>query len=72
MTDVKEFILVFDLPREMGTVKVRAWRELQRMEAKMVQFSIWKSEKLDDLMKLALDIKKEGGDARILEERFVF
>lgn len=72
VTDVKEFILVFDLPREMGTVKVRAWRELQRMEAKMVQFSIWKSEKLDDLMKLALDIKKEGGDARILEERFVF
>jgi len=70
--EVKEFIMVFDLPREEGTVKVRTWRELQRMDAKMIQFSIWKSEKLDELMRLAIDIKKSGGSARILEERFVF
>lgn len=69
---MKEFILVFDLPREMGTVKVRTWRELQEIGAKMMQFSIWKSEKLDELVKLAADIKKSGGSARILEERFVF
>lgn len=69
---MKEFILVFDLPREMGTVKVRTWRELQKIDAMMIQFSIWKSEKLDELMKLAIDIKKSGGTAKILEERFVF
>ncbi len=69
---VKEFILVFDLPREMGTVKVRSWRELQKIDAKMLQFSIWKSEKMDELIRIAIDIKKSGGSARILEERFVF
>ena len=69
---MKEFVLVFDLPREMGTTKVRTWRELQKMDAKMIQFSIWESEKLDELMKLAIDIKKSGGDAKILKEQFVF
>lgn len=69
---MKEFILTFDLPREMGTVKVRTWRELQRMDAKMIQFSMWKSEKLDELIKLAIDIKKSGGTAKILKEQFVF
>lgn len=69
---MKEFILVFDLPREMGTVKVRTWRELQKIDARMIQFSIWKSEKLDELMKLAIDIKKSGGTAKIMEEKFVF
>lgn len=69
---MKEFVLVFDLPREMGTVKVRTWRELQKIDARMIQFSIWKSEKLDELMKLAIDIKKSGGTAKIMEEKFVF
>lgn len=69
---MKEFILTFDLPREMGTVKVRTWRELQKIDAKMIQFSIWESEKLDELIKLATEIKKSGGTAKIMEEKFVF
>lgn len=69
---MKEFILVFDLPREKGTVKVRAWRDLQKMGAKMIQFSLWKSDRLDELIKLAIDIKRSGGSARILEEKFIF
>ena len=69
---MKEFILVFDLPREMGSVKVRTWRELQKISAKMIQFSIWKSEKIDELIQLAIEIKKSGGSAKILEEKFVF
>ena len=69
---MKEFVLVFDLPREEGTVKVRTWRELQKISAKMIQFSIWKSEKIDELMKIAIDIKRSGGSAKILEEKFVF
>ncbi|MBI4010027.1 MAG: hypothetical protein HY361_02425 [Candidatus Aenigmarchaeota archaeon] len=69
---MKEFILVFDLPREMGATKVKTWRELQKIDAKMIQFSIWKSEKLQDLIDIATFIKKSGGIARILEDRFVF
>ncbi|MBI1978849.1 MAG: hypothetical protein HYS62_02170 [Candidatus Aenigmarchaeota archaeon] len=69
---MKEFILTFDLPREMGTVKVRTWRELQKIDARMIQFSMWKSARLDELMKIAIGIKKSGGTAKILEERFVF
>ena len=69
---MKEFILVFDLPREMGTTKVKTWRDLKRLDAKMIQHSVWKSEKLQDLIDIVTFIKKSGGIARILEERFVF
>lgn len=64
-------IMIFDIPREKKALSVRVFRALSK-QAKMIQFSVWESQDLDFLMKLALDIKKEGGDARILEERFVF
>jgi hypothetical protein len=38
----------------------------------MIQFSIWESEKLEELMKIALMIKNFGGSSKILEEKFLF
>lgn len=64
-------IMIFDIPREQKALSVRVFRALSK-QARMIQFSVWESEDLDFLMKLALQIKKEGGEARILEERFVF
>jgi len=69
---MQEFILIFDIPRENNTLKVQVWRELQRKNASMIQFSIWKSDRLSELMDIANFIKKSGGSARILEEKFVF
>ncbi len=69
---MKKFVLIFDLPREMGTVKVRTWRELQRMGAKMIQHSVWKFNNVQDLIKIALEIKNSGGKATILEEKILF
>jgi len=68
----KEFILIFDIPRAMNTLKVQVWRELRRAGCKMVQFSIWKSDDLKRLMEIALWIKRSGGRASILEEKFIF
>jgi len=45
---------------------------LRRMNAKMIQFSVWEHENLSDLIKVALKIKSVGGSARILEEKFIF
>jgi len=69
---MKDFILIFDIPRGMNTLKVQIWRELQRKNAKMIQFSIWKSNNLKELIDIASFIKKSGGKASILEEKFVF
>lgn len=67
-----EFLLIFDIPRELNTLKVQVWRELNRKNAEKVQFSIWKSNNLKELVKIASLIKRLGGKASILEEKFIF
>jgi len=67
-----EFLLIFDIPRELNTLKVQVWRELNRKNAEKVQFSIWKSNNLKELVKIASWIKRLGGKASILEEKFIF
>jgi uncharacterized protein (UPF0128 family) len=68
----RKFILAFDLPREFHSERKRVNLELRRMNARMIQFSIWESEKLEELMKIALMIKNLGGSSKILEEKFLF
>lgn len=67
-----EFVLIFDIPTELGSVKRQTDRLLVRSGAKQIQRSVWKSRELQALVDVASFVKKSGGDARILEERFVF
>ncbi len=67
-----KFILTFDIPREMKALQRKVQRDLVKDGAKMMQFSLWESGELQGLIDIATFIKKSGGDARILEERFVF
>jgi uncharacterized protein (UPF0128 family) len=66
------FILTFDIPRELALERKHVNLSLRRMNAKMIQFSVWEHENLSDLIKVALKIKSAGGSARILEEKFIF
>ncbi len=65
-------VLVYDIPRGDVAVAVKVWRDLNKMGAKKVQHSIWRHGNLDRLIEIAMYIKRFGGSARILEERFVF
>lgn len=65
-------ILIFDLPKENSSEKVKINRELHAISAKKIQHSAWSSENVPELIRIASEIKKLGGVARILEERFVF
>lgn len=67
-----KFILTFDIPREMKSLQRRVQRHLVSMGARMIQFSLWETSELQSLIDIAREIKRSGGDARILEERFVF
>jgi uncharacterized protein (UPF0128 family) len=66
------FILTFDIPRELTSERKRVNLSLRKINAKTLQFSVWKHENLSDLMKVAIMIKSVGGSARILEEKFIF
>lgn len=67
-----EFILIFDVPLEDRALARKIQRDLGKVGAKMVQQSVWKSKDLQELISMATLVTKAGGDARILEERFVF
>lgn len=67
-----KFILTFDIPREMKALQRKVQRDLTKADARMIQFSLWESSSLETLIDIASLIKKSGGDAKILEERFVF
>ncbi len=65
-------VLIFDVPRDNVALAVKVWRDLNKLGAKKIQHSVWSSENLDSLVRIASFIKKSGGSARILEERFIF
>ena len=67
-----EFLLTFDIPKESNTLRVRIFRDLINLNAKLIHHSLWRSENLKELMSIANEIKRNGGNARILEEKFVF
>ena len=69
---MKELILIFDIPRGERNVELKTWRDLNKMNAKMIQHSVWKHSDLPKLIEIATFIKKSGGSATILEEKLIF
>lgn len=69
---MKDVILIFDLPKEETSLRVKIHRELLKSNAKMIQHSVWKSDNLNAFIEIATFIKKSGGRASILEEKFIF
>lgn len=66
------FVIVFDIPKLEKTERVRIHRELVRGGARMIQDSFWKSDNLKFLVEIGTRIRKIGGSATVLEERFLF
>ena len=67
----KKFLLAFDIPTQQRYFKKRINLMLRRMNARMVQRSLWESENLEGLIRIATLIRNVGGRARILEEKFI-
>ena len=66
---MSEFALIFDIPTGMNVFKVKLNRSLKLIGARMVQRSVWKSENLNEMVKLALWIRQHGGKAEVVEWR---
>jgi len=69
---MKEGILIFDMPLDYRSEARKVQRDLNKINAKMVQQSVWKSNDLKSLIDIATFIKKSGGTASILEEKLIF
>ena len=59
-----EFLLSFDLPKEMATIRSRLHRKLVKLKAKKIHDSLWKSQDLSSLISMALIIRANGGSSK--------
>ena len=64
--------MIFDVPLEDRALARKVQRDLGKISARMLQQSVWKPDNLQDLIYIAPLVKKSGGTAKILEEKFVF
>jgi len=67
----KFFIIIFDVPLGKRTLARKIQRKLNKINAEVMQQSVWKSKDLPRLLEIASLIKQEGGQATILKEDIV-
>jgi hypothetical protein len=67
---MKVVILAFDIPRNKGYLRVKVWRELQKIGAKNTLSSHWilpySRANFKNMKKLSEEIKRVGGRAEII------
>ncbi|MBU5537100.1 MAG: hypothetical protein QW818_00500 [Candidatus Aenigmatarchaeota archaeon] len=66
------FVIVFDIPSMLRTERRQIHRELTKYGCQMIQDSFWRSDNLKFLISIGTRIRKIGGSATILEEKFLF
>lgn len=67
-----EYVLIFDIPKREAVLRIRTYRALKLIRAKLVQRSIWKSKHLDDLKGIAKFVREHGGNAYVIEWKKVY
>jgi len=67
----EKFLLIFDIPEERASLKRKINRELHKGKAEFVQQSVWRSENLEVLRRIADKIKSEGARASVIREEII-
>jgi hypothetical protein len=67
----KNFIIMFDIPRNSLALQRRVNRKLHTVKAVRVQHSVCKSKHFNDLDRIAAMISDEDGKATILKEDII-
>ena len=67
-----KYLIIYDIPREKKSLLVKVNRALRCTRAEKIQHSVWESENLSVLKRIANEIKREGGTANILEKKIIF
>jgi len=60
-------ILIFDIPRELAPLRSKIHRELNKINARKIQDSVWASNSIDSLIELANEIKNSNASAQVLK-----
>jgi len=66
------YLIIFQLPKNSQSLKLRVNRMLTRIKARMLQRSVWLHENAQKLVEIASFIKSRGGKAIVLEKNVVY
>ena len=66
------FLLLYDLAKSKAYTRVKINRELNKIDAKMFQHSIWEHSNLNSLKRIADLVRENGGKAIILKKKIVY
>ena len=72
MSQLRQFIILFDIPSEERSFRKKIYRLLTGVGAKKLQVSVWESDRLEELIKIASRIRIIGGKAVVLEKKVIF
>lgn len=65
------YLIIFDIKELDNATRLKVNRYLRKLDAEMVQQSVWQLDSLDDLRDLANLIKSSGSKALILRKEIV-
>ena len=65
-------LIIFGMPRGSAVLAVKVNRRLKGIGAEKVQRSVWRSDNLRELTRIAVWIRNAGGSAQILEEKVIY
>ena len=65
-------LIIFSIPRGNAALGVKVNRLLKGIGAEMVQNSVWRSDNLRELTRIAVWVRNVGGSAQILEEKIIY
>lgn len=66
------YIIIFQLPKNSQSLKLKVNRMLTKIKARMLQRSVWFHENAQKLVEIASFIKSRGGKAIVLEKNVVY
>jgi len=65
------YLIIFDIKKSDNATRLKVNRYLRKLDAEMLQQSVWQLDGLNDLRDLAMLIKSSGSKALILRKEIV-
>ena len=69
---MEKFLLAFDIPANERMFRKKINQILKKIDAKMIQKSLWESEDLNKLLNIAVLIKNIGGVVYVFQAEVLF
>lgn len=65
------YLIIYDMPRTEKSLFVKINRMLHKIDAELLQHSVWEADDIEILTQIVSIVRQAGGEANILEKRII-